>query len=310
MRKLTFLLIVLLSVACSSGPVLPDAHPSQAYTRVQQTNPSTEVPSLTRTATPLASETVTLTPTLTPSETVTASPTLTPSLTSTPPPTPVTWQLWFWGHTCRLPDGTSVGECGPAWTIEGESYFVISSDGTGLQALGGTGLPPTRTPYRGFLPPYKYYETASSPDDAYIAIILDGERLEIFPRGSEEADLRFKPELSSPGGDYKIDTLCWNGDSSVLRFLALQRDDRKRRVSFGVYTVRLDGSSPEIYYPPPGIEATVKGVCSPDGAEMIFANWSSDAGMAGLYKINLYTGEALPFLQGYHIGVLSTIPFR
>ncbi len=290
---LALIAIAVACVACIAGSGQPTLDVGATMLPKTSTRtPFTPQPTWTETATP--------TPTITPL----------PSSTVTPTRAPAVWQIWFYGHTCILPDGLPVGDCGPAWTVDGESYFTIASDGTGLEPLDVTGVPPTPTLPPNFSPTDEYWvEITTSPDGAYAAYIQDGNALLVAPSNGGEPALIYQAGKYSQNKHLTISSPCWNADSSAIRFVVTGWDSNRRRVPW-VYTVRPDGSDLDVLVVLTGFDIMGRGACSPDHQELVFSSWSSDATHAGIYKMNLTTGEMVPILQGYHVALIATAPIK
>jgi len=180
-------------------------------------------------------------------------------------------------------------------------YYLINSDGTGLEKVAALPSIPIIPPPKGSPPYFINVPTKLSPDGSHLAYTgPDGLYIANLERG--ETRHVFQPNSDTvPGATWISPILgpfCWTPDGSAVRFVVRAAKDSTHLSIF--YAIDRNGENlRRLFATDLGIDF---GDCSPDGREMAFS-----AGL-GLYIIDLDSGKWRRILADYFVYRIRTCP--
>ena len=243
-------------------------------------------------------------PTGTTPATATASPSPTRTSTATPRPTPPSapvGQIAFSGAPCsEMSHGCQPFDDTPTY------YYVINSDGTGLERVDAMPSATTPAPPGGLPDHFILCPPQLSPDGSHLAYAAMG-GLYIVDMASGETRNVFRPD-SIPGSSPVLGPFCWTPDGSAVRFVVRSRENSNWVNTF--YMIDWDGDNVRIWFTLTDLGGLIgPGDCSPGNQELAFSLFPFPTELqAGLYVINLDTGKWRKILADYDVSSIRAWP--
>ncbi len=218
----------------------------------------------------------------------------------TPSPTPIpTWTILFSGFPCEDQ------ECWPDPSTT-SSYYAIYSDGTGLEQVAEFPLDvPVPGDHRS---PGEFNVPQLSPDGSMVAYIVENQRtIDLVETATGEPYEAFGTWVNIGLNNTVFGSVCWDPGGVVLKY-SVQYIGKEKETEFHVIDydkTHAPGERPLLFTLPVGLWIWTAD-CSPNGLEMAFSVTNSDPEIAGLYVVNLNTGEWRKILPHYFITKIRT----
>jgi hypothetical protein len=184
-------------------------------------------------------------------------------------------------------------------------HYVINSDGTGLEKVDE--LPYTTiTPPRVLPDHYILCPPQLSPNGSHLAYAAEG-GLYIADMAGGETHNVFRPD-TIPGASPVLGPFCWTPDGSSIRFVVRSREHFTWINT--LYVKKWNEDEPDLLFKLTDLGGWIgPGDCSPDNQELAFSLFPFPTiSQAGLYVVNLGSGEWRKVLADYHISSVRTWP--
>ncbi len=185
-------------------------------------------------------------------------------------------------------------------------YYVINSDGTGLERVDAMPSAPTPAPPGGLPDHYILCPPQFSPDGSRLAYAARG-GLYVVDMETGKTNRVFQPDNIS-GASPVLGPFCWTADGYSIRLVVRSRENLNWVNTF--YMIDRDGDDVRILFTLTDLGGLIgPGDCSPGNQELAFSLFPFPTeSQAGLYIINFDNGERRKILADYSVDVIRTWP--